>query len=467
MNNNSEIIFLSDESSCDNEIDTTNKQQLHMEEKLSPLNTNKNNSEIFNSSNTNKTPNLLNSTNDTFNYISPPPPLYFGEDNSLFLNELSPLNNQQPSTSLKENNNSIKRPFINNEEKNEDLSDNCEEINNEKNNDDDDILQEEDVQPVNKKRKKRTKLQKEVNRVQRQMQSAKNTKCEQYLFCYFSTRILEINDNLRVELDNRFNERSIPNQIIYEKTSGNLMRITWRRKQIEAFINEGKLNKLESMELKSSFCCVLSSETFTALAKTKEGLINFIKEQTASHKQQTKESVRLTLIVIGKHSIRENNLSTLIFDAYERYRAQIRIVPDALDFSFLIVQMHRALAKEEKKNEKIAIAELNGIASNHFTISKGISEGPGIVTDWWARMLEHVPRLSEEQRRAIVKEHPNPIKLMANLLNITTNSPGGSMFKLSEIKGESGKRLGPVMAQRIYKMLTSIDGEEIIDLGVN
>ncbi|KAF7632221.1 hypothetical protein Mgra_00008405 [Meloidogyne graminicola] len=320
MDNNSEIIFLSDESSCDNEIDTTNKQQLHMEEKLSPLNTNKNNSEIFNSSN--KTPsNLLNSTNNILNYISPPPPLYFGEDNSLFLNELSPLNNQQPSTSLKENN-SIKRPFINNEEKNEDLSDNCEEINNEKNNnDDDDILQEENVQPVNKKRKKRTKeeieadkLQKEVNRVQRQMQSAKNTKCEQYLFCYFSTRILEINDNLRVELDNRFNER-------------NLMRITWRRKQIEAFINEGKLNKLESMELKSSFCCVLSSETFTALAKTKE-------EQTASHKQQTKESVRLTLIVIGKHSIRENNLSTLIFDAYERYRAQIRIVPDALIFPF-------------------------------------------------------------------------------------------------------------------------------------
>ena len=48
-----------------------------------------------------------------------------------------------------------------------------------------------------------------------------------------------------------------------------------------------------------------------------------------------------------------------------------------------------------------------------------------------------------------------------------TNSPGNSMFKLSEIKGESGRRLGPVMAQRIYKILTSMEGEEIIDLGTN
>jgi len=55
---------------------------------------------------------------------------------------------------------------------------------------------------------------------------------------------------------------------------------------------------------------------------------------------------------------------------------------------------------------------------------------------------------------------------MSNLMDLT-NSPGNSMFRLSEIKGESGRRLGPVMAQRIYKILTSMEGEEIIDLGTN
>uniref|UniRef100_A0A914M390 ERCC4 domain-containing protein n=1 Tax=Meloidogyne incognita TaxID=6306 RepID=A0A914M390_MELIC len=468
MNNTSGIIFLSDDSGGENEIALTDKQQLHIEEIPSTFNTK--NSDIFNFSINQKTPTTpqhLNN-NNSINNISPPPPLYFGaEDDFLYSNDLSPINNLQPSTSSQNSNNSSKRSLINKEDKNEFLSENCE-VNNEKN-----VGEEEEAQPVAKKRKKRTKeeieaekLQKEVIRVQREMQSAKNTKCEQYLFCYFSNRILTINDNLREELNTRFNERGIPNQLIYENSTGNLMRITWRRKRIEACIDQGKLNKSENMELQSWFCCVLSAETFTVLAKTKEGVINFIKEQTVAHKKQSKEDVRLKLIVLGKHSIRENILSSLIFEAYERYRAQIRMVPDVLDFSFLVVQMHRALAKAEKKSDKLAMAELVGIASNHFAVSKGISEGPGMVTDWWTRMLEHVPRLSEEQRRAIIKEHPNPIKLMSNLMDLT-NSPGNSMFRLSEIKGESGRRLGPVMAQRIYKILTSMEGEEIIDLGTN
>jgi hypothetical protein len=45
------------------------------------------------------------------------------------------------------------------------------------------------------------------------------------------------------------------------------------------------------------------------------------------------------------------------------------------------------------------------------------------------------------------------------------NSPGNSMFILSEIQMENGRRLGPVLAQKIYKMLTSLDGTEIIDSG--
>jgi len=31
------------------------------------------------------------------------------------------------------------------------------------------------------------------------------------------------------------------------------------------------------------------------------------------------------------------------------------MVPDVLDFSFLVVQMHRALAKAEKKSDKLAM----------------------------------------------------------------------------------------------------------------
>ena len=45
-----------------------------------------------------------------------------------------------------------------------------------------------------------------------------------------------------------------------------------------------------------------------------------------------------------------------------------------------------------------------------FIAEKGIADGPGMVADWWTKMLDHMHRMSEDQKRAIVNAHPNPIK---------------------------------------------------------
>lgn len=42
----------------------------------------------------------------------------------------------------------------------------------------------------------------------------------------------------------------------------------------------------------------------------------------------------------------------MVFEAFEKHRIQFHFVANAVDFSFLIVQFHRALAKMEKKAEK-------------------------------------------------------------------------------------------------------------------
>ena len=317
-----------------------------------------------------------------------------------------------------------------------------------------------------KRRKKRTKeeieqekAEKELNKIRRQIQSSKNSKCEQFMFCHVSTRIFSMDESLKDELTKQFVDRGIPDQLVPDISPSAMMRIQWRRKSIDAYMEEGKLQSQEKMELQDWFCCVLTGETFTVLAKTKNGLQDYLLDQVKAHR--TREA-RPTLIVLGKHTIRENNLHSLIFDVYEQSKAQIRFVPDALDFAFVVVQMHRALAKLEKKTEKLAETETGSGA--HFAIDKGISEGPGMVADWWARMLEHMHRMSEEQKRAILKAYPNPIKLMNRLLD-PTNSPGSSMFLLSEIQMESGRRLGPVLAQKIFVMLTSEEGNEIISSG--
>uniref|UniRef100_A0A914HNZ3 SprT-like domain-containing protein n=1 Tax=Globodera rostochiensis TaxID=31243 RepID=A0A914HNZ3_GLORO len=318
------------------------------------------------------------------------------------------------------------------------------------------------------KRKRRTKeeieqekLNKEVNKVCRQIQSAKNTKCEQYLFCHFSSKILCLNDNLAVELEKRFEERGITEQIVYDKSHNNLMQVFWLKKRLEAFLEDGKLHKNERMELQNVFCCVLSGETYSVLVKSRgNSMMDYLDEQMATVRQKISGDPQLTVVVFGTHHVRENTVSSLIFEAFEKHRIQFRFVSDAFDFSFLIAQYHRALAKMEKKAEKQILVEQSDLSNGtHFVAEKGIADGPSMVSDWWEKMLEHLHRMSEEQKRAIMEAHPNPYKLMEWLLE-PDNTAGQAMFALSEIQMESGRRLGPVLAQKIYKMLTSRTGTE-------
>lgn len=45
-------------------------------------------------------------------------------------------------------------------------------------------------------------------------------------------------------------------------------------------------------------------------------------------------------------------LNDVLFDAFEQFRVQFHFVKNSIDFSFLIVQLHRAIAKCEKKSER-------------------------------------------------------------------------------------------------------------------
>lgn len=44
-------------------------------------------------------------------------------------------------------------------------------------------------------------------------------------------------------------------------------------------------------------------------------------------------------------------MNDVLFDAFERFRVQFRFAKNPIDFSFLIAQLHRAIAKSEKKTE--------------------------------------------------------------------------------------------------------------------
>jgi hypothetical protein len=129
-----------------------------------------------------------------------------------------------------------------------------------------------------------------------------------------------------------------------------------------------------------------------------------------------------------------------------------------VEFSYLVAQIHRTLAKLEKKSE-ISATQM------HINVEKGIREGENLVEDWWSRMLLHMYRLPEECRRAIVETFPTPFVLMDNLDQLT---PGDGMQYIADIECSNGRRVGPAIAQKLYLLMTSEEGTEVIDRpGIN
>lgn len=143
---------------------------------------------------------------------------------------------------------------------------------------------------------------------------------------------------------------------------------------------------------------------------------------------------------------------------FERYKVQFKYCRTTEDFAYLIAQNHRTIAKLEKKLE----TPLNQI---HLNPEKGIKTGENLIEDWWSRMLNHIYRLPEECRRAIFEVYPNPFILMDRLNNMT---PGDAMQHLADIQCSNGRRVGPAIAQKLFTLMTSEDGTEIIDRpGIN
>lgn len=75
------------------------------------------------------------------------------------------------------------------------------------------------------------------------------------------------------------------------------------------------------------------------------------------------------------------------------------------------------------------------------------------------RKFSGISFFSEEQKRAIVQKHPNPFALMDFMLGM---APGDAMYEIAQIQTGTGKRIGPALAQKIFYLLTSLDGSEIL-----
>ncbi|CAG9530904.1 unnamed protein product [Cercopithifilaria johnstoni] len=311
---------------------------------------------------------------------------------------------------------------------------------------------------VDKKRRKRTKdeisteqkqteLEKQLAKFEREVSAAKKSKCEQNLFCIVSLDLIAAINELDELITKVFTDRGIRDQLLFDDSG---MTICWKRRILEGKMENNEFIRGEKL-IYEQFCILSMNAQRYGQFKSTEEIAEFIEECI---KKYPFPSPKLTLVVHGLLKLRKEKVADFVLEIFERFRVQTRFTVTTQEYVMLIAQMHRSIARNESCLEEQTLPIVN--------IEKGITEGDdsAIISDWWMKMLSQVHRMGTDAQQAIVKTFPNPHAL-SKLLRSMPMKEG--MKLLADTKMDYGKRIGPVLARKIYLMLTSVSGAEIID----
>ncbi|KAK6050719.1 hypothetical protein COOONC_11776 [Cooperia oncophora] len=243
-----------------------------------------------------------------------------------------------------------------------------------------------------------------------------------------------------------FAERNIQDQLICDEQRPD-MRILWNRKCIEAVENDGMVDKREYFAPQHLFAVVLSCDSFKELVRS-NSMEDFVATQKLSY---SVANSTLVLIVFGNDSRQMFEFAIELFDCY---RTQLHYVHSAEEFAVYLAQISRALAKMERcqaHHDRLVV-----------DVEKGVKDAPPdeMVRDWWNKMLAVICRMQDGQRRALMAAYPNPFIAGRRFQEMGYTL---AVRELAELQTEGGRRLGPVMAHRLFMIITDTSGMEIGD----
>ncbi|KAL3997427.1 hypothetical protein ACH3XW_10870 [Acanthocheilonema viteae] len=296
-------------------------------------------------------------------------------------------------------------------------------------------------------KKRQIELEKQLARFEREVSAAKKSKCEQNLFCIISLDLIAAINNLDELITKIFTDRGIRDQLLFD---GFGMTTCWKRRILHGEVENNEFIRGEKL-MYEQFCILSMNAQRYGQFKSTEEIAEFIEEYL---KKYPFSSPQLTLVVYGLLKMRKEKVADFVLEIFERFRVQTRFIATAEDYAMFISQMHRSIARNESRLEEQILPIVN--------IEKGITEGDNsaIIFDWWMKMLSQVHRMGTDAQRAIVNTFPNPHALSKLLRTIPMKE---GMKLLADTKMDYGKKIGPVLARKIYLMLTSVNGSEIID----
>uniref|UniRef100_A0A0K0G076 Crossover junction endonuclease MUS81 n=1 Tax=Strongyloides venezuelensis TaxID=75913 RepID=A0A0K0G076_STRVS len=295
--------------------------------------------------------------------------------------------------------------------------------------------------------KEAQRVEKEINKIKREISASINTKAEQYLYCRVSRRIIDMIPEFKGSIETFFEGRQIKDQLEFEHSTHNI--ITWRRKNIDALVENNTVQRVEMFDLENTFLLILPGEEFKNLHITNE-LITSID----SVKRQFNGEMQGVVIVYEKHSINKPTLYSLCLEVFEKTGVQIKFIKSIEKLILTVAQHHRAIARRPLSLEK----NVEGMMI--YNGEKGVKDGPDLHKDWWYKMLSAIHRINEDQKRAVIDHYPNPFELINLLHEIGAYAV---VKRISNIQCENGRKIGSIFAQKLVQTLSSVTGDEIIE----
>ncbi|VDN01731.1 unnamed protein product [Thelazia callipaeda] len=300
---------------------------------------------------------------------------------------------------------------------------------------------------------KQMELERNLARFEREVSAAKKSKCEQNLFCLVSLDLLTEIENLCECITRVFEQRAISDQLIFD---GSGSRICWKRNILQGDIENGEFVRSDKL-MYEQFCILSFSAMRYSQFKSSEEIANFIEEYMITYPFP---SPLLTVVVYGTLKMRKEKIASFVLEIFERYKAQTRFVSNAEEYAMLVAQMHRSIARSQMHSDQQDQIDRNQQNQPIVDIKKGVTEGSKsfLVSDWWMKMLSQIHRMGTDAQRTIVTSYPNP-HILSEMHDLFYN--GIQLIAQKEI--EHGRKIGPALARKIYLMLTSTSGTEIID----
>lgn len=287
-------------------------------------------------------------------------------------------------------------------------------------------------------------LYKQLSKFHREVRASVKSKCEQNLVCLVDSDVLEISGEVEKQLSETFKSRRIGDQLKFPNTTG--MKVLWKRRILEAEVQEDNVVRKEQWVYENQCAFVIAGDSFALMShgQSLSELFELLSNQVPF------SAPRIAVAVYGSQR-RGNNIADAVLEAYVHDNVQVRLLNSPEELARFIAQMHRSIAHKQSRMEKQNQVIVDG--------EKGIREADDLVKDWWMKMLKRMHRIGDNQCRAIVKEYPDPLALSETLLAIGARD---GIKLISEVVTDTGGCVGPVIARKIFLMLTATTGREVM-----